>query len=115
MLNEEEIKQRHFTRFCMGVKPGLSLREQNRPSVSDNRVLREVLGPTRDEVTGEWRALYSEQLHDLYCSLNIISLGKSRRMRWARHVERMREKTNAQRILVGNPEGKIPVEKPRHI
>jgi len=55
----------------------------------ENRVLRRIFGPKRDEVTGEWRRLHKEGLNDLYCSPNIVRVIKSRRMRWARHVARM--------------------------
>jgi hypothetical protein len=64
-------------------------------------------GPTRDKVTGDWRKLDNEELHNLYSWPNIITMIKSRRMRWAGHVERMGEKRNACRILVGNPEETI--------
>jgi hypothetical protein len=74
--------------------------------VSENRVLRRIFGPKREEVTGEWRKLHNEELHNLHCSPNIIRKIKSRRMTWAGHVARMGEKRNAYRILVGKPEGK---------
>jgi hypothetical protein len=77
--------------------------------VFENRVLRRIFGPKRDEVTGRWRKLHSEELHNLYSSPSIIRMIKSRRMRWAGHIARMREKRNACRILVGMPEGKIPL------
>jgi hypothetical protein len=64
-------------------------------------------------VTGEWRKLYNEELHDLYSSPSIIRITKSRRMRWAGHVARMGEKRNAYRLLVGKPEGKRPLGRPR--
>jgi hypothetical protein len=80
--------------------------------VFENRVLRRIFGPKRDEVTGGWRKLYNEELHDLYASPSIIRMIKSMRMLWAVHVARM-EKRNAYRILVGMPEGKIPLGKPR--
>jgi hypothetical protein len=64
-------------------------------------------------VTGEWRKLHNEAIRDLYSSLNIIRIIKSRRMRWARHVARMGEKRNAYRLLVGKPEGKRPLGRPR--
>jgi hypothetical protein len=76
-------------------------------------VLRRIFGPKRDEVTGEWRKLHNEELHDLYASPSIIRIIKSRRMRWEDHVARMREKRNAYRLLVGKPEGKRPVGRPR--
>jgi hypothetical protein len=70
----------------------LTLREQNRLWVFENRVLRRIFGPKRDEVTGEWKKLHSEELHILYSSPNIVRQIKSRRMRWAGHVARMGEK-----------------------
>jgi hypothetical protein len=74
----------------VGVKLGLyTLREENRLRVFENRVLRRIFGPKRDEVTGEWRKLHSEELHNLYSSPNIIRQIKSRRMWWAGHVARM--------------------------
>jgi hypothetical protein len=81
--------------------------------VFDNRVLRSIFGPRRDEVTGDWRKLHNEKLHNLYSSPNIIKLIKSRRMRRAGHVARMGETRNAYRILVGKPEGKRPLGRPR--
>jgi hypothetical protein len=81
--------------------------------VSENRVLRSIFGPKRDEVTGEWRKLHNEELRDLYSSPNIIRMIKSRRMRLARHVARIEEKRNAYRLLVRKPEGKRPLGRPR--
>jgi hypothetical protein len=69
----------------------LTLREERRLRVFENRVLRRVFGPKRDEVTGEWRKLRIEELSDLYCSSNIVRVIKSRRMRWAGHVARVGE------------------------
>jgi hypothetical protein len=69
----------------------LILREEHRLRVFENRVLRGIFGPKRDEVTGEWRKLHSEEFHNLYSSLNIIRQIKSRRMRWVEHVARMGE------------------------
>jgi hypothetical protein len=80
--------------------------------VFENRVQRRIFGPKRDEVTGEWRKLYNEELRDLYSSPSIIGIMKSRRMRWAGHVARMGEKRNAYRLLVGKPEGKKPLGRP---
>jgi hypothetical protein len=90
----------------------LTLREENRLRVFENRVLRRIFGPKRDEVTGEWRKLHSEELHILYSSPNIRQI-KSRRMRWAGHVTRMEEEKNVYRVLMGKPEGKRPLERPK--
>jgi len=76
-------------------------------------VLRGIFGPKRDEVTGEWRKLHNEELNDLYCSPNIVRVIKSRRMRWAGHVARMGERRGVYRVLVGKPEGKRPLGRPR--
>jgi hypothetical protein len=65
-------------------------------------------------MTGDWRKLHNEELHNLYSSPNIIRMIKSRRMRWAGHVARMEQKGNVYRIFVGKPEGKIPLGRPRH-
>jgi hypothetical protein len=80
--------------------------------VFENRVLRRIFGPRRDEVTGEWRKLHNEELHNLYSSPDIIRQIKSRRMRWAGHVARMEEE-KVYKILVGKPEGKKPLGRPR--
>jgi hypothetical protein len=90
------------------------LREEQRLRVFENRVLRRVCGPKRDEVTGEWRRLHNKELTDLYSSPNIIRVIKSRRMRWVGRVARMVEKRCAYRILVGRPEGRRPLGRPRH-
>jgi hypothetical protein len=79
----------------------------------ENRVLRRIFGPKRDGVTGWWRKLHSEELHNLYSSPSIIRIIKSRRMRWAGHVARMGEKRNVYRLLVGKPEGKRSLGRPR--
>jgi hypothetical protein len=81
--------------------------------VFENRVLRRIFGPKRDEVTGEWRKLHNQELHNLYSSPDIIRQIKSRRMRWAGHVARIGEERKVYRILVGNPEGKRPLGRPR--
>jgi hypothetical protein len=91
----------------------LTLREENRLRVFENRVLRRIFGSERDEVTEEWRILHNEELNDLYSSPNIIRVFKSRRMRWAGHVARMGEGKGAYRILVGRPEGRRPLGRPR--
>jgi hypothetical protein len=72
-------------------------------------VLREVFGPKRDEVSGEWRKLHNEELNDLYSLPNIVRVIKSRRMRRAGHVARMGEDRGVHRVLVGKPEGKRPL------
>ena len=79
----------------------------------ENRVLRRIFGPKRDWVTGEWRKLHNEELSDLYCPPNIVRVIKSRRMRWASHVARMEEGRVVQKVLVGKPEGKRPLGRPR--
>jgi hypothetical protein len=91
----------------------LTLREEHRLRVFENRVLRRIFGPKRDEVTDEWRKLHNEELHDLYSSPSIIRIIKSRRMRWTGHVARMGEKRNAYRLLVGKPGGRRPLGRPR--
>ena len=70
----------------------ITLREERRLRVSENRVLRRIFGPKRAEVTGEWRKLHEEELNDLYCSQYIVRMIKSRRIRWAGHVARMEER-----------------------
>jgi hypothetical protein len=76
-------------------------------------VLRRIFGPKRDEVKGEWRKLHNEELHDLYFSPNIIQVIKSRRIKWAGHVAHMGERSGAYRVLVGKPDGKRPLGRPR--
>jgi hypothetical protein len=82
--------------------------------VFENRVLRRIFGPKMDEVTGEWRKLHNEELHNLYLSPDIIRQVRLRRMRWAGHVARMGEERKVYKVLVGNPEGKRPLGRPRH-
>jgi hypothetical protein len=91
----------------------LALREERRLRVFENRVLRRVFGPKRDEVTGEWRKLHKEELNDLYSLPNIVRMVKSRRMRWAGHVARMGEDRGVYRVLVEKPEGKRPLGRQR--
>ena len=90
----------------------LTLREERRLRVFENRVLSRVFGPKRDEVTGEWRKLHNE-LRDLYSLTNIVRVVKSRRMRWVGHVARMGEGRGVHRVLVGKPEGKRPLGRTR--
>jgi hypothetical protein len=73
-----------------------------------------IFGPKRHEVTGEWRKLHSEELHILYTSPNIIRQIKSKRMKWLRHVARVGEERKVYKVLVGKPEGKRPLGRPRH-
>ena len=78
-----------------------------------SRALRRIFGPERDEVTGEWRKLHNEELHDLYCSPNIFRVIISRRVRWAGHVARVGERRGVYMVLVAKPEGKRPLGRPR--
>ena len=87
--------------------------EERRLRVFENRVLRRIFGPKRDDVTGEWRKLHNEELNDLYCSPNIVRMIKSRRMRWAGHVARMGETRGVYRVLLVKPEEKRPLGRPR--
>jgi hypothetical protein len=89
------------------------LREERWLRVFENRVLRRVVGPKRDEVTGKWRKIHNEELNYLYSLPNIEWVVKSRRMRWAGHVARMGEDRGVHRVLVGKPEGKRPLGRPR--
>jgi hypothetical protein len=80
----------------------------------ENRIPRRLFGPKRDEVTGEKLKLHNEELHILYSSLDITRQIKSKRMRWAGHVARMGEERKVYKVLVGKPEGKRPLGRPRH-
>jgi len=91
----------------------LTLMEEGRLRVFENRVLRRVFGPKRDEVTGDWRKLHNEELSDRFSLPNIVRVVKSRRMRWAGHVARMVEEREVHRVLVRKPEGKRPLGTPR--
>jgi len=88
----------------------LTLREECRLRVFENRVLRRIFGPKRDEVTEEWRKLHNEEPNELYSPPNIVQVIKSRRMRWAGHVACMGEGRGMYRVLVGKPEGKTTGE-----
>jgi hypothetical protein len=81
--------------------------------VFENRVLKRIFGPKRNGMTGGWRKLHNEVLHNLYSSPSIIRIIRSRRMRWVGHVARMGEKRNVYRLLVGKTEGKRPLGRPR--
>jgi len=89
------------------------LKEERRLRVFENRVLRRVFGSKRDEVQEEWRKLNNEELRDLYSLPNILRAVKSRRMRWEGHVARMGEGRGVHRFLVGKPEGKRPLGRPK--
>ena len=91
----------------------LTLREERKLRVFENMVLRRICGTRSDEATREWRRLHNEELNDLYCSPNIVRVIKSRTMRWAGHVARMCEERVVYRVLVGKPEGKRPLGKPK--
>jgi len=91
----------------------LTLREERRLRMFENRVLRRIFGPKREDVTGEWRNLHNEELNDLYYSPNIFRVIKSRIMRWAGHVARVGDSRVLYRVLVGKPKGKRPLGRPR--
>jgi hypothetical protein len=91
----------------------LTLREEHRLRVFENRVLRRIFGPKRDEGTGGWRKLHNEELYGLYSSPSIVTVIKARRIRWAGHVARMGEVRGAYNILVVRPKGRRPLGRPR--
>jgi hypothetical protein len=91
----------------------LTVREEHKLRVFENEAMRRIFGPKRDGVTVRCRKLHNEELHNLYSSPGLIRIIKSRRMRWAGHVARMGEKRNVYRLLVGRPEGKRPLGRPR--
>ncbi|KAJ4425827.1 hypothetical protein ANN_27453 [Periplaneta americana] len=91
----------------------LTLREVLRVRVFENKVLRKIFGAKRDEITGECRKLHNTELHALYSSPDMIRNVKSRRLRWAGHVAHMGESRNTYRVLVGRPEGRRPLGRPR--
>jgi len=91
----------------------LTLREERRLRVFENRVLRRIFGPKRGGVRGEWREVHNEELHDLYCSSNVVRVKKSRRMRLTGHVARMEERRRVYRFLMRESEGKRPLGRTR--
>jgi hypothetical protein len=91
----------------------LTLREERRLRVFENRVLRRIFGPAWDEIIGEWKKLHNEELNDLYSSPNTFRVIKSIRMRWEWHVIRMEERGGSYRDLLGKPEGRRPSARPR--
>jgi hypothetical protein len=90
----------------------LTLRKEHKLRISENRVLRRIFGHKREE-DGSWRKLHNDELHSLHSSPNIFKVIKSRRMRWAGHVACMGEGRGVYRVLVGRPEGKRPLGRPR--
>jgi len=92
----------------------LTLREECRLRVFENRVLGKIFVPKRSEVIGKWRKLHNEELNDLYCSPNIVQVIKSRRVKWVGHVARMGKTKGVYRVLVEKPEGQRPLGRPRH-
>jgi hypothetical protein len=92
----------------------LILKEERRLRVFKSRVLTRIVESKRDEITGEWRKRHNEELRDLYSPPNIVRVVKSRRMIWAGHVARRVEGRGVHRVLVGRPEGKRPMGRPRH-
>jgi hypothetical protein len=99
--------------LCSYETWSFTLREECRLRVFENRVLRRIFAPNRDEVTGEWRRLHNKELYALYSSPNIIRVNKSRKLTLAGHVARMGERRGAYRALVGKPEGRRPLGRPR--
>jgi hypothetical protein len=91
----------------------VTLREEHRLKVFEDRVVSRIFGPKRDEVTGEWRKLHSEELHNLYSSPNIFRQSKVRGVRWAGHVARMGEERKVYSVLVRKSEGRRRLERPR--
>jgi hypothetical protein len=91
----------------------LTSRELHRLSVFENRVLRRIFGPKKDEFTGGWRKLHNKELYDLYSSSSIITIIRSRRMKQVGHIAQMGAKRNTYRLLVGKPEGRRPLGRPR--
>jgi hypothetical protein len=89
------------------------LQEERKLRVFENMVLRRIFGPRRDELTGEWGRLHNEELNDLYSSPNIVRVIKLRRMRWAGNVACTGEERGVYRVLVGKPEGRRPLGRPR--
>jgi hypothetical protein len=114
-VQEASVKKADGMAFTglFDVMGPLTLREEHKLRVFENRLLRRIFGPKRDGVTGGWRKLHNEELHNLYSSPSIIRIIKSRRMRWTGHVARMVEERNMYRLLVGKPKVKRPLGRPR--
>jgi len=90
-----------------------TLADEHKLRVFENKILRKIYGPKRDEMTGEWRRLHNDELYGLYDSPNVVKIMKSRRLRWADHVSRMEKKGRLYSILVGRPDGRRPLGRPR--
>jgi hypothetical protein len=118
-LLSRNLKVKNYTTIILSVVLygcetwSLTLREEHRLRVFENRVLRRIFGPKRDQVTGEWMKLHDGELHNLYSSPDTIGQIKSRRMMCAGHVAHVGEGRNVYRVLVGKAEGKRPLERPR--
>jgi hypothetical protein len=117
-LLSKNVKNKVYITIILLVLRGcetwsLPLREKRRLRVSENRVLRRIFGPKRNEVIGDWRKLHNEELNDLYSTPNIVGVINSRRMRWAGLVAHMGERTDVCRVLVGKSEGKRQLWRPR--
>jgi hypothetical protein len=108
------LKQVRHRLYRVGCETwSLTLREEHRLRVFENKVLTRIFGPKWDEVTGGWRKLHNEELRGLYSSPSIVTVIKARRMRWAGYVAHMREVRGAYNIFVGRPEGRRPLGRPR--
>ena len=92
----------------------LTLREEHRLRIFENRVLRKIFGPKRDEVPGEWSRPHNEDLYEMYSLPSTIRVTKSRRMKWTEDIARMGNRTVVYRVLVRKPDGKRPLGRPRH-
>jgi hypothetical protein len=118
-LTSKYLKIKIYKTVILPVVPygckmwSLTLKEKHGLQVFGNRVLRRIFGPKR-EVDGLWRKLHNNELHSLYSSLNIVRVIKASRLRWAVHVACMGEERGVYRVLVGKPEGKRPLGRPRH-
>jgi hypothetical protein len=111
-LRYNAIEEIVYPYNTVGTWP-LTLREEHRLRVFEDRVQRSIFGPKRGKVTEQWRKLHNGELHNLYSSPDIIRQIKSRRMRWAGHVARVGEGRNVYRVLVEKPKGKRRLERPR--
>ena len=112
-FNDYDIQNYNFPVLYGCETWSLTLREEHRLKVFENRMLMRIFGPRRDEVTREWRKLHDEKLNDMYSSPSIVWVIQSRRMRWVGHVARMGERRGIYRVLVGKPKGKRPPGRPR--